>query len=138
MCVSFGSQGKLLAGPIATVLKPDTSIIPPGTITHLTKKSCINEVSKAASAASGWAFGLAFGRASRRGEGLASSCSAAAAGRSFLDYMCSLVVVIICLSYVVIINCVFRGSGVLLLRRTGRCGWARGGDARRSWEMGNK
>ena len=31
-------KGKLLAGPIATLLKQDTSIFPLGTITHITRK----------------------------------------------------------------------------------------------------
>ena len=31
-------KGKLLAGPMATLLKQDTSIFPLGTITHITRK----------------------------------------------------------------------------------------------------
>ena len=37
-------KGKLLAGPIATLLKQDTSISPLRTITHITRKFWINEL----------------------------------------------------------------------------------------------
>ena len=35
---------KLLAGPIATLLKRGTSIFPLGTLMHITRKCCLNEI----------------------------------------------------------------------------------------------